>query len=162
MVNPQCTLPTQPPPTTMLNTDFDGDYLLRSSSQTKDYAKENGWDCIVAGDSELFVDLDTKESIEAFPALYELFLQLFPDSVIMRQTPSKSGVGQHVYVRLKYAMAATERIAAQAALGSDGKREMLSLIRAMTGDPEPVLFFELKPKGYTVRPRTEISDDTPF
>jgi hypothetical protein len=60
-----------------------------------------------------------------------------------RATKSKSG-NTHVYVTLPEPLPVFERIALQAILGSDAKREMLNFIRAKRGDSgEPILMYEV-------------------
>lgn len=61
----------------------------------------------------------------------------------IKQTTSKSG-NKHIYVRLEKPITATERLVFQAALGSDPKREILSLARLKRGEPNPTLLFEVK------------------
>jgi hypothetical protein len=124
-------------------TDFIPEYLLRSSVETRAFARENGWECFAACPFDIWVDLDTSESISGFDELWKLFLELFPDAKIIRRSTSKSGIGQHVYVRMSKGYPDAVRIAMAASLGSDPKREMLSIVRVLNQDPEPVLFFEL-------------------
>jgi hypothetical protein len=58
---------------------------------------------------------------------------------------SKSG-NTHCYVTLKQPVAAAERIALQSCLGSDPKREALSVLRLLNSIEEPSLLFKPKAK----------------
>ncbi len=60
-----------------------------------------------------------------------------------KETVSKGGK-IHIYVTLKEPITNAERIALQAALGSDPKREILSLARLRRGETTPTLLFEVK------------------
>jgi hypothetical protein len=128
----------------LTKSDFDPAYLLRDSTATRMYAEEHGWDCVTACPYDVWVDLDTPSAITAFDELWKLFLQLWPKAQIVRRTTSKSGNGQHVYVRMTKEYPASIRIGLAASLGSDPKREMLSIMRVLNEDPEPILFFEKK------------------
>lgn len=54
------------------------------------------------------------------------------------------GSGSHVYLTLPNDLTDLERICWQACLGSDRKRELLSLFRHLTTSQIPTLFFEKK------------------
>lgn len=126
----------------------------RRSQEARGMAAEKGLDVVAPQDNQLFLDLDGAEGIHNFLELWKMFQNLFPAARIVKQTPSKSGVGQHVIVQLASPEPATMRIAMQAVLGSDLKREMFSLRRVIDGDPEPTLFFEV-PKKHRVRKASE-------
>lgn len=64
-----------------------------------------------------------------------------PDPVVV-VTASRSG-HKHARIKLPFKVSALERIALQAALGSDYKREILSVFDLRRGDPTPTVFFEL-------------------
>ncbi len=59
-----------------------------------------------------------------------------------RITPSRSGTGKHVRITLPFPLTPLERIAFQAAMGSDAVRELLSIFRLRMGDQSPTLLLE--------------------
>lgn len=78
-------------------------------------------------------------------------------------TPSKSGgEKQHIRVFLPFNVEPVERIALQAALGSDGVRELLSLRRVRGDDPHPTLFAETPEMMKTIRRDPQNGDDIAF
>ena len=68
-----------------------------------------------------------------------------------RQTYYKASVSKggntHVIVHLRSAMDILERIAWQAAFGSDPKREALHLLSVSRGELNPILLFMRKPES---------------
>ena len=96
--------------------------------------------------TQLFIDLDS----DADFAIFEKLLSIANDHVGVSDyvcSLSKSGYPhRHIVVNLKRQITVLERIALQACLGSDRKREILSFIEYLNGDAAPTLFFE-KPKA---------------
>lgn len=98
--------------------------------------------------NELFIDIDRKEDFEAFYDQLTVLRERFECE--MEQTQSPSGEPWHFHIRVKlfengrpYELEETMRIALQASLGSDRKRELLSLRRIIDHADRPVsLFFE--------------------
>lgn len=107
-------------------------------------AMEQGLDVVVPQPDELFIDLDNDADIAHFKLTLPI-LQRFCEAVEYRRTISKGG-NLHAYVRVKWPVALhpATRIALQACLGSDRKRDLLSLIELTQGTPWPtVVFFEV-------------------
>lgn len=121
-----------------------------AAGQTPDAAQakadERGLDIRYPAANELFVDIDTARDLTRFKTCIEMFSRM--EKVLFWQdTPSASG-GQHrhIVVTLGRNVTEFERIAFQAMLGSDLKRELLSYERSKTGShPNPTMFFEPKP-----------------
>lgn len=100
-------------------------------------------------DNELQIDIDTQAQYVKFRAQLEILqrsiggqhdIELEP--VV---TPSKSGLPRrHVRIRLPFKLDVWQRIAWQAALGSDPVRELLSCVRAHRGDDHPTMLVEVK------------------
>jgi hypothetical protein len=94
--------------------------------------------------NELFIDIDNKQHYEAFQRSWAV---LRANGIVLsvKETPSKSG-GACKHIRVTVAgikeLTDMERIAWQAALGSDPIREILSIVRALKGDAHPTLFAE--------------------
>lgn len=107
-------------------------------------AQELGLVIVLPGPRDLFVDIDNEADYLWLLAMVEVMggvgVQLEVDHV----SPSKSGLPRrHVYLRADRDLTPVERIALQAALGSDRKRELLSLLRVwLHTDRPPTLFFE--------------------
>lgn len=96
--------------------------------------------------NELFVDIDNARDFTRFKTLVEM-IDRVEGVARWVDTPSASG-GQHrhIVVTLTRNVTEFERIALQAMLGSDLKREILSYERHKRGShPHPTVFFEPKP-----------------
>ncbi len=90
--------------------------------------------------NQLFIDIDSDEDLE-FYECQMLILDRFVEST-ETITASASPGHYHVVVTLSRDPSPWERVAMQAALGSDRKRELLAIINR-TGDlPGPNCFFE--------------------
>lgn len=92
---------------------------------------------------KLFLDIDTEEAITTFTKQTGLVAKYLPVREICT-LPSKNGYPRrHITVRVGRDLTPLERIALQAILGSDLKRELLSWARLTAGNnPNPTLFFE--------------------
>jgi hypothetical protein len=107
-----------------------------------------GMHVMLPSDSELFIDIDCEEDLVHYRAMLEVLKPLaFTDGralvVMDRVIPSKTLGHFHVVVTLDERVTPMERIAFQAALGSDRKRELLSLLRIrLQLDRPPTVFFE--------------------
>lgn len=94
--------------------------------------------------NELQLDLDDEGSHERFMLSWEILareLGLDPTGYRMTKSRRKER-GLHVRIELPFDVTPWQRIALQAALGSDPVREVLSCIRLMAGDPNPTLLIE--------------------
>ena len=93
-------------------------------------------------DYHLTVDLDTPESIRAFPHLLKALQERMSVKLVESWT-SRSGVGQHHYLRLNRRTSFQERAALQAFLGSDPLREMLGFLDVNNAEEEdPFVLFK--------------------
>ncbi len=109
------------------------------------------WQVVLPDDYTLMLDYDDQPEGVA-PFLSEEFFQTLS---ILEQIPGQSatykasvskGGNTHVLVHLNLPLSITERIAWQAAFGSDPKREALHLLSVALGDKNPILLFMHKPK----------------
>lgn len=98
---------------------------------------------------ELQLDLDNELHITAFQRSFEVLknnlrvLGLDEADCKMQMSPSRSGKGMHVRIRLTgLVMDDILRIALQSALGSDPVRELLGILRAQRGDAHPSMLVE--------------------
>lgn len=121
--------------------------------EAKALLEDEGWRVDVPGDRELFIDIDTDEQFAVFERCFEIAhreLLKMPEHcepAAYAVAPSPGGLPKrHVRVQLPPSMPAltvTERVAWQAALGSDPVRETLALIRIQRGDDMPTIFKEI-------------------
>lgn len=89
----------------------------------------------------LLLDFDSPEQWSKFLGdLLPTFIQ-FEEVERVHWTESANG-NKHVYIRMKNALGIVERIAFQAALGSDPKRELLGLIGERNGKENATVLFE--------------------
>lgn len=118
----------------------------QTPDQMQQKAAERNLDIKYPAPNELFVDIDNARDFARFKTLIEM-LDRVEGVAKWVDTPSASG-GQHrhIVVTLTRNVSQFERIAFQAMLGSDLKREILSYERHKTGShPHPTVFFEPKP-----------------
>lgn len=102
--------------------------------------------CIVIEpkDNELFIDIDDEPSATHCIAGINRIKSRIKD-LDYRQAPSPSGEPGRFHIVVTVpdrTFTQVERIAWQAALGSDRMRELNSLIDILDGDPLPTIFFE--------------------
>jgi hypothetical protein len=100
------------------------------------------WEPVVCRQDQLFIDLDSPEAHNIFHEQWPLFLEHWPKSTYL-MTVSKSG-NQHVIVKLGFNVTDAWRVAVQACLGSDLKRELLHLVSFEKQELNPIILFERK------------------
>lgn len=101
------------------------------------------YDVIQSDSFTLLLDLDTPEAKAQYARVFPKFVEHY-EPLSSNTWLSKSG-NTHVSITLRDPLPLRERIALQAALGSDGVKEVLSLVRARNGCSEPCLLFKPKP-----------------
>lgn len=98
---------------------------------------------IVPNSYQLQIDLDSEEQLVKFLDQFRIFIASKVWSVrSFSFTPSSKDHHWHATIELKKQMRSIERIALQAVLNSDLRRELFNLCRAKLKQPFPVLFFE--------------------
>lgn len=108
-----------------------------------DKAERLGMMLIEPALNELFVDLDDQSAFDGFAKRFAEFLKVHPLATV-KWTRSKSG-NWHAYVTVPNAEFSMEqRIALQAALGSDPLREIIAITHLAGGYQYPCVFFEAK------------------
>lgn len=119
-----------------------GENTDNSSQYGLDSAREQGLRVVLPSAFELLIDIDNKPDLERFTLAYDFARRLgMVDGY--SAGPSKSGgERRHITVRVPLKVTPLERIALQAILGSDWRRELLSLDRLNRGDAVPTMFFE--------------------
>lgn len=128
---------------------WSGDGDVRTNEQMLEWAKQCGCVFEEADEMTLFIDVDSKDQLKVFWENLPLADKLFDIDKRrhkIRITDSKSG-GDHKHIRiaLPRLFSPTERILLQACLGSDLKRELISLKRVQNGEQNVVVFFEKEP-----------------
>ena len=108
--------------------------------------KEQGLTVVLPKDDELQIDIDCDAQYELFQRMYTRLRKEFSEVELVSATISKGGLpGRHIVVKLPFELETPmERIAFQAALGSDPMRELLSIFRVYNGDSHPTLLVEKK------------------
>lgn len=117
--------------------------------------ESEGFRVVVPADYELQIDIDSDAHYETFLRSLESVARnlLDAEAWMISVHPSKSGLPRrHITIELPFYVGGWERIALQAALGSDPMRELLSAILLIRGDSFPTLFVEPaetpKPVGF--------------
>lgn len=121
------------------------------SSEAIEKAENLDLACIAPGDNQLFIDLDSDEEYKEYKKTRAYFDGLVGHSYkeLIYRSRRKEG-GRHVVITLTHPITTWQRLAMQFALGSDSKREFLSVVRAMLNDPYPTLFLETKAQAIEV------------
>lgn len=124
----------------------------RGDVPVEEEARNNGLRVVVPADGELQIDLDSEEDYQNHKAMMEV---LSGRGVVYEyhEAPSKSGLpNRHITVKLlsgpggrdiTLPLDPWQRIALQAALGSDPVRELLSCMRVFRNVEPPTAFLEL-------------------
>lgn len=125
----------------MADKDYDGKYDERREDFIARITEE-GFQISLPEHNELQIDIDSAADMDRFRGCWEMLVRNLEVDPRMLITTSRNG-GEHIRVRLPVSkFEPLERIAFQAALGSDPARELLSLLRYRRGDLAPTLFVE--------------------
>ncbi len=100
-----------------------------------------GLDVVYPVDDELLLDIDSSADAEWLTQMVEVLRENGEPIEIEKTTTSKSG-NLHVYIKMGRKLSPIERVALQACLGSDRKRELLSVLRIWYTDRAPTVLFE--------------------
>jgi len=137
------------------------EYMVRTEANLRSLAEANGLALRLPKMNELFIDLDSKGAQEQFLERYAKFVEIF-HVTDFTTTSSKSGYPHlHVIIAIDRDLTDMERVALQAALGSDPKREMLAVKNNGVAENTSVLF-EVKrdeAKKESTSQETEEADD---
>lgn len=115
------------------------DYIARMRAE--------GFEPSLPGPGELQIDIDSEDQHEVFARSFDILRRecCIHHRVTLHavETPSRSGLpSRHIRIQLPFEVDTWQRIAWQAALGSDPVRELLSCWRAKRGDEHPTLLIE--------------------
>jgi hypothetical protein len=110
-------------------------------------ARKHRCDVLYASDTTLLIDLDDNEAYNTFLDQLELLEDLGTDWFSGYDILASRNGNKHAVVRLSEPMPLIERLLLQACLGSDRKRELLSYVGMLRGQPRPSLLFRPKVFG---------------
>ena len=130
-------------------------YLLAQQENNLNDALAQGFTIHHAGPRQITLDLDD-ETAEAY---YNKMLPMVQRYLALTETDrwtSKSGNGRHVVLESERVFTTTEALLLQAILGSDVKREFLSFIRSINGEPDEDIRLLFRP------PEKRDNDEVPF
>lgn len=116
------------------------EYWTLEVAAAVEQAESNGFTVVHSDPTHLLLDLDTASSVAQYNRVLPI-LQRHIAATEKRRWLSKSG-NLHVVLELDEALPIEQRLLLQAALGSDGVREVLSLIRSKAGIKEPSKLFK--------------------
>lgn len=138
----------EPKPKLLLQEEEVEEYPQRFTDEAaRKRAEELGCYIEYADDYTLQLDLDSEEALRVFERQYVMLVDLELASFLYcTRRKSRSG-NTHVTITLRDPLPIERRILLQALLGSDLKREALTLAGYLAGQENPVLLF---------RPRTHI------
>lgn len=120
-----------------------GSEVCFTAAYTK-FMQTQGYKIVLPAADELQIDIDTTEMQERFNESAEILFRYVEPKEI-KEAPSESGLPRkHITVKLPFELTVWQRLALQAALGSDNTREILSCIQYLNGDPTPTCFKEVK------------------
>ncbi len=118
----------------------------------RDTADRLGLEMVLPGPRELFVDLDSEADCVHHDAMMSLLAELAGKDIAPVKLTASAGGNKHAYLTSQFLSwfddgsneQAILRVALQACLGSDRKRELLSLLRILFRlDRPPTVFFEI-------------------
>jgi hypothetical protein len=110
-------------------------------------AEMHGLEIVEPGPNELQIDIDSPEIPAKFHEQLSILGQFYGETTY-RTTRSKSG-NVHIYVTMNNEVGDLERIMLQALLGSDIKRELLTLKNYKEGKERHQFLYETKAKQLT-------------
>lgn len=108
-------------------------------------AKAKGMKVVIPGPTQLLLDIDNDADHAWMQEQIACMASAGLTVRILSDHPSKSGLPRrHVYIDIGMELSAIERIAWQACIGSDRRREILSLLRVKHRhiDRPPTVLFE--------------------
>lgn len=104
-------------------------------------ATAEGFEIVWPRPGQVLLDLDDDESLIHYEKILPMARDIF-GAVERDRWPSKSGQAWHVIVEVDHDLTAIERVALQAAMGSDRKRELMATARSMRGDEMVSVLFK--------------------
>lgn len=119
------------------------DEIDEGYEKLREEARNDGMVLVFPLDNELQIDIDDLSSYCIFESQFRILEENFPGCTFEEHFSKSGPPKKHITVKLPFDVEdALERIGLQAALGSDFKRELLSLINHRRGQSKPTLFLE--------------------
>lgn len=103
----------------------------------------NDWDLVLPESNQLQMDIDDDESYEFMVNMIALLQSNGFAVELTKTTISKSG-NRHCYIKTPWELSLVDRIALQASMGSDRKREILSLVSIYKNEGVVTCLYEVK------------------
>lgn len=119
------------------------DLVCPNSERAVKDAADFGLFVVFPEDNQLQLDIDNDESFALYESVRDIIHHHY--GILGEEIHSSRSGGQkrHITVTLGIKISNMERIALQASLGSDRKRELLSIIQEKNHDNHPTLFLEM-------------------
>lgn len=143
--------------------------LNASQEQAIELAKDQGFEVIQGTPNKLLVDIDGSDDyfIEHWPTVRDHLKERGHRARILYQYTSKSGNGTHIVIEVSPPIpSAMQRCLIQVGLGSDRRKEFLSLMRRWDGTKEPSLLFRPRTSAIRTTGKVQVEeehdDDIPF
>jgi hypothetical protein len=121
-------------------------FSVMSMEKIDKIATAKGCTVVVAKDTELQFDLDDDSAQAQFAEFYTVSLFMRYGDKLPRETWTSAGGNTHWVITLPQPLSVVERIAMQAAGGSDWAREFAALCCHWDGSEHPILLFKPIPK----------------
>jgi hypothetical protein len=99
-----------------------------------------GFTVVRSDDTHLLLDLDSPAALAQYQRVLPLIEEKYGTAQQIQSWRSRGG-NTHVYIELEKPLDLRLRLMLQAALGSDGVKEVLSMVAVDNGVPEPSLLF---------------------
>ena len=126
-----------------------GDHAAVVRQRLQDAGEDKDWEVVLATDTTLLLDYDSPNVPEQFYTVLTVLDATMGRGCGFKFYNSRSG-NKHVIVTLPSPLTVVERIAWQAAFGSDCKRESLHLLSIARGDTNLNLLVMRKDRGNLV------------
>lgn len=97
---------------------------------------------VPSDDYTLQIDIDSEENFEIWKSNFSVLKKIITIKNVCIVESFSGLPHRHITIVLKYGYDIWKRIALQAILGSDLKRETLNMCRALTSSDYPIVFFE--------------------
>jgi len=126
---------------------INNDHAKYAEQYLRDTGMDDKWRVVVADDNTLMLDYDNRPYDGSLPDQFYVVLGIFDEVVggdnYFEHSASKGG-NTHCVIHTSTPLPIVERIAWQAAFGSDPKREALHLLSVSRGELNPILLFMRK------------------
>jgi hypothetical protein len=122
------------------------DELPQAQKKLEESGFADLWEPVVAKTTQLQIDFDRKTEKIGLPPNFKGMMGFLQQRFNLEKhcqykTTKSKGGGTHIVIDLPVEVDDTERIAWQAAFGSDGKREALNLLRVKREIKNPILLY---------------------